>query len=157
MPQIISRRGRPGGKGWSFQSTPQSWLITLQVGNRIPDPWLGTVFPLCPPLNMTIIQFLSFSHVLFFFGCALRSLWDLNSPSRDRTRALGSETAESSPLDHQGIPILSCFSRWWFSWVPPPADSGILQDRCEAGSLCLLLKSVWHTVGTSLLSLNFTL
>ena len=32
-----------------------------------------------------------------------RSLWDLSSPTRDQTQALGSESAKSYPLDHQGI------------------------------------------------------
>ena len=40
----------------------------------------------------------------FFFFATPRSLWDLSSPTRDRTQALGSESAEFQPLDHQGIP-----------------------------------------------------
>ena len=33
--------------------------------------------------------------ISFFFLAAQRGLWDLSSPSRDRTQALGSESAES--------------------------------------------------------------
>ena len=39
----------------------------------------------------------------FFFLAAL--LVGLSSPTRDRTWALGSESAESQPLDRQGIPL----------------------------------------------------
>lgn len=37
-----------------------------------------------------------------------------------------------------------------------PADSDILQDRCESGSLPVAA-GVWHLVGILLLPLNFTL
>ena len=40
----------------------------------------------------------------FFFLAMLCGLWDLSSATRDWT-----QTAESQPLDHQGIPIYSCF------------------------------------------------
>ena len=37
---------------------------------------------------------------------------DPGSPTRDRTQALGSESEQSQPLDHQGIPE-KYFSNWW--------------------------------------------
>ena len=36
-------------------------------------------------------------------------MWDLSSPTRDRTLALGSESVESQPLDRQGIPSSGFF------------------------------------------------
>ena len=41
---------------------------------------------------------------IFFFLAVPRSMWDLSSPTRDRTRAPCSGSAESQPLDCQGIP-----------------------------------------------------
>ena len=40
----------------------------------------------------------------FFFLAAPHCLWDFSSPTRDRTQALSGESAESQPLDRQGIP-----------------------------------------------------
>ena len=42
----------------------------------------------------------------FFFFASLRGLWNLSSQTRDRAQAHWSESAESSPLDRQGIPLL---------------------------------------------------
>ena len=54
----------------------------------------------------------------YFFLATPRGLWDFSSLTRNRTQALGSESAESSPLDCQGIPLTnkSFFflnSKWW--------------------------------------------
>ena len=46
--------------------------------------------------------------ILFFWP--LRVTWALSSLTRDWTPALGSESVESSPLDHQGIPWMSILS-----------------------------------------------
>ena len=46
---------------------------------------------------------------LFFFSPDLR---DPNSPARDRTWALGRESAESQPLDHWRIPSTSPSDGW---------------------------------------------
>ena len=40
---------------------------------------------------------------LFYFF-VLHGLWDPSSLTRDQTQALGSESTESYPLDHRGIP-----------------------------------------------------
>ena len=42
---------------------------------------------------------------LFIFWTTLKVLWDLSSLIRGWTRAPGSESLESEPLDHQGIPL----------------------------------------------------
>ena len=42
--------------------------------------------------------------ILIFLLAVPRGLQNLSSPTRDRTHALGSESAECQPLDHQGIP-----------------------------------------------------
>ena len=47
---------------------------------------------------------------LLFNFLVLCSWWDLSSLTRDGTRALGSESAESQPLDCQGIPTASLLS-----------------------------------------------
>lgn len=44
--------------------------------------------------------------VFLFFFAALHSMWDLGSSSRDRTFTSYSGSAESPPLDFQGIPQL---------------------------------------------------
>ena len=44
------------------------------------------------------------------------SLWYLSSLTRDRTQALGSESAQSSPLDRQAIPHLN-FNREVKNWA----------------------------------------
>ena len=41
----------------------------------------------------------------FFFLVTLQGLWDLISLIRDSMHALKSESVESEPLDHQGIPL----------------------------------------------------
>ena len=50
-------------------------------------------------------------------GSLLRGLWDLSLPIRDWTWALGSESMEFWPLDHQGIPCLIIFDRCC-SYIP---------------------------------------
>ena len=40
----------------------------------------------------------------FFSLAALHGLWNPSSPTRDRTRAIGSENEGSQPLDCQRIP-----------------------------------------------------
>ena len=60
----------------------------------------------CFPLHMTD----SSQSFVCLFCCVLATphgLRDLSSPTRDRTWALGSESPESYPLDHQGIPSRS--------------------------------------------------
>ena len=42
--------------------------------------------------------------VFLFLLAAPHCLWDLSSPTRDWTWALGSENVESQAVDHQGIP-----------------------------------------------------
>ena len=52
----------------------------------------------------------------FFFLATLDGLQDLNSLTRDWTCAVGNESAESKPLDHQGISI-SLFYKWrWLNY-----------------------------------------
>jgi len=46
-----------------------------------------------------------------------RSLWELSSLTMDQTRALGSENAESKPLDHQGSPLFSLIVSLPFSML----------------------------------------
>lgn len=41
----------------------------------------------------------------FFFLVTLQGLWDPISLIRDSMHALESESVESEPLDHQGIPL----------------------------------------------------
>ena len=54
----------------------------------------------------------------FFFLAVPHILWDLSSPTRDWTWALGSVSAESQPLDRQGIPLtlLFIFLFLFFLW-----------------------------------------
>ena len=47
------------------------------------------------------------SQNFFFFLAMSYSLWDHNSLTRDWTQACNSESVESYPLDHQGIPSKS--------------------------------------------------
>lgn len=42
-----------------------------------------------------------------FFLATPPSLWDLNSPTRDRIKAHSRESAESEPVDHQEIPRIA--------------------------------------------------
>ena len=49
----------------------------------------------------------------FFFLTVPRGLWDPSLPTRAQTRALGSESAESQPLDDQGIPF---FKKMFFTF-----------------------------------------
>lgn len=42
--------------------------------------------------------------ISFFFLATPHSLWDISPATRNWTQTLGSESAESYPLDHQGIP-----------------------------------------------------
>ena len=42
----------------------------------------------------------------FYFLAAPCSIWDLSSPTRDRTLTPCTGSAESQPLDHQGSPLL---------------------------------------------------
>ena len=72
-------------------------------------------------------------NLLLLFLAAPCSMWDLSSPTRDRTRVPCSGSAESQPLDHQGSPM-SWSLKWgegrgrsrgqtiWVAWVvcPPP-------------------------------------
>ena len=52
-----------------------------------------------------------FAYILHFFLLVTPcSLQDLSSPSRDWTHILSSKSAESWPLDHQGIPYIFCLS-----------------------------------------------
>ena len=48
-------------------------------------------------------------------GAAPCSIWDISSSTRDRTRAPYIGSAESQPLDHQGIPHVT----WFFSSFKP--------------------------------------
>ena len=45
-----------------------------------------------------------FYFIFFFFG---HSMWDISSPTRDRTYSLCTGSSESYPLDPQGSPLLS--------------------------------------------------
>ena len=54
-------------------------------------------------MNVHLILF-----ILFFWPP--RVTWAFSSMTRDWTPALGSESVESSPLDHQGIPWMSILS-----------------------------------------------
>ena len=55
---------------------------------------------------------LSLSLSLFFLAVP-RSMRELSSPVRDQTRAPCSGSAESEPLDHQGIPsIFKVYKNW---------------------------------------------
>ena len=58
-------------------------------------------------------------------------LWDLSSPTRDRTRALSSESAESQLLDCQGIlPIILV--------LPPPPDILTRKKLVQMDAMCSL-------------------
>ena len=50
-------------------------------------------------------------HWLSFFFLAMWSMWDLSSPTRDRTQAPCIGGSESQPLDRQGSPSL-CMGFW---------------------------------------------
>ena len=56
-----------------------------------------------------ILYSILFSLFFFFFLAMPWGLWDLSSAARDWTQAIGSETAESQPLDHHRILVYSCF------------------------------------------------
>ena len=58
-------------------------------------------------VSLAKLTFLEGLCLFFFFLAVPRGLLDLSSQTRDRTRALGSESAESSPLNRQGIPAVS--------------------------------------------------
>ena len=58
------------------------------------------------PSQAQINPNLFFFCLFFFLPLALLcSLWNFNSLTRDRTWVLVSESMESSPSDHQGIPF----------------------------------------------------
>ena len=46
-------------------------------------------------------------HVFWLVGP--HGLWDLSSPTKNRTRAFGNESAESKSLYRQGIPYIIIF------------------------------------------------
>ena len=54
------------------------------------------------------MKWMSILFILFFWPP--RVTWAFSSLTRDWTPALGSESVESSPLDHQGIPWMSILS-----------------------------------------------
>ena len=58
-----------------------------------------------PSLTLKSVPVGTFSLSFFFFLSVPHGLWDLSCPTRDPTRAQGSESEESQPLDRQGIPI----------------------------------------------------
>ena len=69
--------------------------------------------PLC---FIFLFLHVSWEHVcnIFFyllFLAVLHSWWD--SPTRDWTCALGSESVESQPLDHRGIPKIYIYFFYW--------------------------------------------
>ena len=60
--------------------------------------------------------------VILFILALLSSLWDLSFPTREWTRTLNSENAESWPLDHQGSHSFNYFkpvknSIWIFYYL----------------------------------------
>ena len=65
--------------------------------------------------------FLTIRHwILFYFIWPCQhSMWDLSSPTRDRTRAPCSGSAESWPLDHQGSPhvLFWCQKNMWNAYI----------------------------------------
>ena len=86
------------------------------------------------PLSMGFFRQESF----FFFLAILRIIWDLSSPTRDRTHAPCSGSPEFQPLDRQGSPTASSFitriqiflfyakvSVFWLEreWVKRPRNS----------------------------------
>ena len=61
-------------------------------------------------LFTSVLFFLIFIYLFFnLFLATLHGLWDLSSPTRDWTHALGSESTESWPLAHHGIPHICTF------------------------------------------------
>ena len=79
----------------------------MKVGNHGPSYLQSTLSFL--DAFIAPLPFFRFLFVcLFVFCCcflaASGDLWDLRSPTRDRTQALSSESAESQPPDHQGNP-----------------------------------------------------
>ena len=60
-------------------------------------------------------------------GSTLSTLHDLSSPTRDQTYTLSSDRAESSPLDHQGIPYIE-FLFFFNIYLVAPALSYGMRD-----------------------------
>ena len=71
------------------------WAVLINLLLKITNPLRHKLTPIC------------FFFVLFCFLplALLCSLWNFNSLTRDRTWVLVSESMESSPSDHQGIPF----------------------------------------------------
>ena len=79
----------------SVESKP----LNPQGSPRTVDP--GSLNPSPPFLVFHLLLF------FFFFLAEIGSLWDLNSPTRNWTRALSSERAEPWPLAHLGSSFFS--------------------------------------------------
>ena len=85
-------RARGGGSGWE-------WRLEFPFYPTVGGPWNDQS---CHPPSCTRGPLILF---LFFLATSL-SLWDLSSSTRDQTWAPGSESTESQPQDHWGIPLL---------------------------------------------------
>ena len=68
------------------------------------SPWMPSALPARAVQAFLLLQPQNKIYFFFFFFAKPLGLWDLSSLTRDWTLAPGSESAESWPLDRQGIP-----------------------------------------------------
>ena len=136
----------------------QCFPFWLRLSCSSSQCWWSLFFKFWYLVYYGFFQFFSF----FFFLPILHCLWDLSSPTRDWTWALGGGNTESQPLDGQGIhsfqflKILSqnIYHHYWVFWHPlkiahEVSTSFSSPKSCSCPSFLIICSSIYSQISSA--------